>query len=187
MEIWKAVKDYEGLYEVSNTGRVRSLERKVRSGKGCPTRTLRGAVMRPQVSRGYVRLMLCKDGKRKWHSVHRLVAMAFLPNPEELAVINHLDGNKGNNHIGNLQWCTPSENALHAFRTGLSVATEHSRVARIKANSRRVRCLDDGKEFSQLSEAARYYGLDRSSIGRTAHGVNKTSGGKRFEFVDKKD
>ena len=111
-EIWKAIKDYEGKYEVSNLGRVKSLERTSRLN-----RKIKERILAPREhTGGYLRVQL----SRKDFYIHRLVAEAFIPNPENKSQVNHIDGNKRNNHVDNLEWNTPLENNLHAIRTGLN-------------------------------------------------------------------
>lgn len=118
METWKEIKGYEGIYEVSNQGRVRSLDRHT---TGKRNRIIKGKVL-SQVENffGYCIVYLCKDGKQKPTRVHRLVAEAFIPNPENKPVVNHKDGNPKNNIIQNLEWCTQAENIQHAHDTGLA-------------------------------------------------------------------
>lgn len=99
-EIWKDVVGYEGLYEVSNLGKVRSVSRGNRKGR---VRVL-------YQSGRYLDVVLSKEGKHKTHDVHRLVAMAFIPNPNNKAQIDHIDGNSINNNVTNLRWATPKEN-----------------------------------------------------------------------------
>lgn len=111
-EIWKAIKDYEGKYEVSNLGRVKSLERKSRLN-----RKIKERILAPREhTGGYLRVQL----SRKDFYIHRLVAETFIPNPENKSQVNHIDGNKRNNRVDNLEWNTPLENNLHAIRTGLN-------------------------------------------------------------------
>ena len=96
VEEWKPIGGYEGLYEVSNLGNVRTtagLKRKLTAGSG-----------------GYLRVGLTKDGYQKLHSVHRLVAIAFLPNPHHLKNVNHKDEDRKNNRVDNLEWCTSAYN-----------------------------------------------------------------------------
>lgn len=121
-EEWRDIEGYEGLYQVSNKGRVKSLERKVdRINHGTPCKlSIREKVLKQaDRGRGYLVVTLCKKGGKKLFSVHRLVAGAFLNNEEGKRSVNHKDGVHGNNRIGNLEWCTHSENELHAYRTGL--------------------------------------------------------------------
>jgi len=105
VEQWKAVKDFEDRYWISSHGNVLSVKRK---------RTLK-----PRIRLGYAKVILNKKGKRTDIQVHRLVAQAFIPNLEGKPEVNHLDGNKINNRVANLEWCTRSENLKHAFRIGL--------------------------------------------------------------------
>ena len=108
-EIWKDIEGYEGLYQVSNMGRVKSVERMKWSGKcyyKAPER-----ILKPRKNGGgYLVVMLSKNGKVKTCRVHRLVATAFIPNPNNLPQINHIDENKGNNHMENLEWCDSKYN-----------------------------------------------------------------------------
>lgn len=114
-EIWKPVKDYEDLYDVSNFGRVRSLGMWV-DGKNGSKRFVKGRVLRPGKNRyGYLYVGLCKDGVMKLYKVHRLVAMAFLPNPNDLPQVNHKDQNKENNCVENLEWCDGKYNTTYSI------------------------------------------------------------------------
>jgi len=116
MEEWRDVAGYEGFYQVSNTGKVRSVEHYDRFG-----RLYKQVELKPHASRnGYLMLHLKAGGKRKIALVHRLVACAFIPNPDNLSDVNHMDGNKANNNIDNLEWCTHSYNQCHAFANGLN-------------------------------------------------------------------
>ncbi len=120
MEIWKDIYGYEGAYKVSNLGRIQSLLRKNTKGK----------ILNPaKNNRGYLRLGLCFKGKIRYDSVHRLVAEAFIPNPKNLPEVNHIDGNKLNNRVENLEWVTKGENQIHAYKTGLRKITEKQRQA----------------------------------------------------------
>lgn len=102
-ETWLPVTGYEGLYEVSDIGNVRSLPR-------YGTRTTEPTNISPHLWSGYLHVTLWKDGKARDHTVHRLVALAFIPNPENLPFINHKDEVRTNNIVGNLEWCTPKYN-----------------------------------------------------------------------------
>ena len=118
MEIWKPIRDYEGLYEVSDLGNVRSLDHEVPCKKG--TRTVKGKVRAPQYNpKGYMIVVLSKSNRLKTFTVHQLVAEAFLPNFQKGTEINHKDGNKANPRLTNLEVSNPSHNQLHAVREGL--------------------------------------------------------------------
>lgn len=110
-ELWKDVQGYEGLYKVSNLGNVYSCKRNKLLKKYFPDLGL-GAT-------GYNLVGLYKDGKQKMFVVHRLVAQAFIDNPLNLPVVNHKDGNKRNNTVENLEWCTQKENVAHAIAMGV--------------------------------------------------------------------
>ena len=118
-EIWKDIEGYDGRYQVSNRGRIKSLPhvQKNRYSKY----TTKEKILAPRFDGdGYCCAALYTGGKREDRRVHRIVAETFIPNPEGKAFINHKDGVKTNNSVENLEWCTAAENAQHAFRTGLN-------------------------------------------------------------------
>lgn len=123
MEIWKDVVGYEGYYQVSNLGNIRSVDRVIYSDKlhiGTK-RKLDGKMLKPYVNaHGYLALTLTKNGKEKSLRVHRLVAEAFIKNPNNYDQINHIDGNKTNNKVENLEWCNNQHNVIHAYKNGLT-------------------------------------------------------------------
>ena len=115
-EPWRPVPGYEGIYDVSSKGRIR----RIHSPNGHHKETLYG-ILEPVINRyGYHRITLSKNNIRINYSVHRLVALAFIENPNNKPFINHIDGNKVNNTVENLEWCTSGENNRHAFATGLN-------------------------------------------------------------------
>ena len=115
--MWKDIEGYEGLYQVSNKGEVRSLDH-YRKGRNGHEQIVRGRILKINTSYGnYGSVMLSKNGVTKRFYVHRLVALAFIPNPQCLPIVNHIDGNKHNNHVENLEWCTAQENVHHAMYT----------------------------------------------------------------------
>lgn len=111
-EIWKDIRGYEGLYQVSNLGRIKSLN----YNNTKQEKILKGS----QDKSGYRLAGLCKDGKVSAKRIHRLVAEAFIPKLENKTEVNHIDGNKKNNCINNLEWCDRKENMKHAAKNGLS-------------------------------------------------------------------
>lgn len=125
-EIWLPVKGYEGLYEISNRGRFKSLARKYHPAE----QILKLATL----PRGYKTVCLCKDSLRRTKLVSRLVATSFIPNPDGLPEVNHKDGDKTNNFDWNLEWCTAQENIIHAFKTGLQISLkgEDHNMAKLK-------------------------------------------------------
>ncbi|RKJ52866.1 hypothetical protein D7X33_31535, partial [Butyricicoccus sp. 1XD8-22] len=118
MEVWKTIKGYEGYYEVSNLGRVRSLARIVVDKSGRKHNVKSKILKSRKGGPGYLTVNLNKDGKGKTFNVHRLVAEQFIPNVYNKRVVNHIDGNKTHNHVNNLEWVTHSENHQHALSTG---------------------------------------------------------------------
>jgi hypothetical protein len=103
LEAWNDVVGYEGIYKVSITGKVKSLHGKEK-------------YLSQSISKGYKVVALSKNGKAKMMKVHRLVAMAFIPNPMNKPHVNHIDSNRANAHVYNLEWCTPRENSQHALK-----------------------------------------------------------------------
>ena len=119
-EVWKDIEGYEGLYQVSTCGNIKSLAKPRKNGNGRSYIQKEKLLKQSFTSTGYKKVELYKDGKRKSFKVHRLVAIAFIPNPDNKPEVNHIDGNKINNNIDNLEWVTSSENSIHAYETGLS-------------------------------------------------------------------
>lgn len=115
MEIWRPCVGLEGLYEVSNLGSVRSVERMVPHYCGGLKKSPSKILKAGKGKNGYLTLSLCVDGEKSNHSVHRLVALAFIENPCHKTQVNHRDGNKYNNSSDNLEWVTASENTKHAY------------------------------------------------------------------------
>ena len=119
-ERWRDIKGFEGFYKVSHRGRVKSVERIIIRGKGI-RQPIRERILSPGMYRnGYLFVGLQRKGKSKYCMIHRLVAEAFLPNPECKLEVNHKDGDKSFNHYLNLEWTTKEENEDHAVRTGLT-------------------------------------------------------------------
>lgn len=118
MELWKSVFGFDGIYEVSNLGRIRSLDRTIYPKRGKPY-FVKGSVLKPQKRLDYSGVCLSNGKPYRVKLLHRIVAMAWIPNPENKPQVNHKNGNKRDNRVENLEWCTVSENSIHAIRTGL--------------------------------------------------------------------
>ena len=117
MEIWKDIQGYEGLYQVSNIGNIKSLDRTV--GENRTPYLKKGRILKAWKYNGYLCVNLCGEGKNVKLKVHRIVAETFIDNPKNKKEVNHINGNKTDNRVENLEWCSHKENIQHAFRTGL--------------------------------------------------------------------
>lgn len=134
-EKWKEVVGYSGLYEVSNIGRVRSLDRKAyRKGKSKSgfMVTIKGKILKNKLNHGYHHIHLYTGGKYRTKKVHRLVAKAFIPNPEDKPNVNHIDLDRTNNKVDNLEWCTQQENIDHSIKLGSYDLFDNNVFAKLK-------------------------------------------------------
>ena len=172
MEIWKDIKDYEGLYQVSNLGRVRSLPKVDRLGR------VHNGKIKAQVNNGsgYLIVNLKHNGKQKMKTVHRLVAETFISNDDNLPEINHIDGNKVNNRVDNLEWCTRSENVKHAIKNGLHT----------DFGQRKVVCVELNMVFKTIKEAESWIGVKGSRISNVCNLKRgcKTCGGYHWRYAE---
>lgn len=160
-EVWLPIKGFEDKLEVSSIGRVRSVERVVAFGPN--TRKVQQTVYRLHNDRDGYKIAGISG---KTIKVHRAVAEAFIPNPENKPQVNHIDGNKANNRVENLEWATQEENMGHASRNRL---TKHVSVIR-----------DDGEEYHTVTEAAKANGVSVACISEVINGHQKTSAGHSF-------
>ena len=175
-EIWKDINGYEGLYMVSNFGRVKSLSRTVEYYNG--RHYYESKILKPTVgNHGYYNVSLCKDKKWKHHLVHRLVAEAFLPNPNGYKQVNHKDENKLNNHVDNLEWCTQQYNL--AYGTGKKRMIEkHYHIL--------LQYSLDGvfvKQWNSAREAERSFGNGKGHISRCCNGKEKQAYGYIWKYA----
>ena len=171
-EEWKPIKGYEGLYEVSNCGRVKSLAKKVGKGKR-EERILKSYSNK----KGYLMIGLCKNSKERGYLVHRLVAEAFIPNPENKPQINHINGCKDCNIISNLEWVNNSENQLHAVKNGLKPT---KRVKQYSLEGKYIRTWDS------IREIERELGLKHQNVSKCCKKQKwyKTAGGYIWKFEE---
>ncbi len=181
-EEWRPVKDYEGLYEVSNMGNVKSLG----NGKSRNSNNNKERILKPSGNGiGYLRVQLWKDGKKKQCLVHRLVATAFCENQMGYTEVNHLDEDKTNNCADNLEWCSRSYNNSYndkAKKAGKKVAEKLSKpvLAIHKINGLIL-------EFPSAHEASRVLRIDQGSITRCCQGKQMTAKGYTFFYANTDD
>ena len=169
-EVWKDVKNYEGLYQISNLGNVK----RISSGKR----------LKPYNRKGYIRVALSKDDTTKHIDIHRLVAQAFIPNPENKPEVNHIDGDKSNNEVSNLEWCTRKENMNHAKNTGLWKMTDDMKKG--LDQSKRTYQYDLNYNFIQslesAEEASRQLHINTGNLHSCCEGKRKTAGGYIWSY-----
>lgn len=185
-EIWKDMPEWCGYYQVSNLGKVRSLTRKTAS------RPANGKALKEFYStNGYLMVCFSKESKLKRFLIHRLVAICFLENKNNYPVVNHKNGNKLDNRADNLEWCTTSQNAMHAYKTGLRVIKESEIKRLIEWNK-----TDHGVKISQytkggehlgdfisIAEAARQARVNYNALFSCVRGRSKTCGGFVFKLT----
>ena len=173
MEHWKEIDGFEGIYEVSDLGRVKSLK----YGKE--------KILKPQKDgSGYLQVCLCKDGQCKSITVHRLIAEAFIPNPNNLDTINHKDEVKTNNTVSNLEWMSREDN--------INYGTRNKRVAEANTNnpkiSKQVQMFDKKTgellaTFPSLMEAVRVTGINQGNVSSCCNGKLKSAGGYVWKYL----
>ena len=173
-EEWRDVVGWEGFYQVSNLGRVKSLSRSIVYKDGREYTYPSKIIKNQKVSTGYRSVMFYGVNGKKQYYVHRLVAETFIPNPKNLGDVNHKDGCKTNNIILNLEWCSRSDNQKHAYKNGLNWA--HIGEA-IKEGSRPViQYAQSGEivaEYDSASKAAKASGYNQGQISKYCRGENK--------------
>lgn len=145
--MWKPVNGYEGLYEVSDSGEVRSCDRYINTDiRHVKSRLIKGKTLAQNTKRnGYRTVDLCRDCKVRTTLVHRIVAEAFIPNPDGLRFVNHKDSNRANNAASNLEWVTSSENRLHGMAQG-----------NVTFQKKSILCKETGNVFEQAYAAAKW-------------------------------
>ena len=183
MEIWKEIEGYEGLYEVSNLGNVKSLI----SGKIRKT---------SKEKSGYIFIALSKNGIKKQYKIHRLVAQAFIENPNNYEEVNHKDEDKTNNKVENLEWCDHKYNANYGTAIQRRLMTEKQNPKRKeiidkrrKSNtnhqntSKQVMCVETGKIYPSTHQVQRELGFSQGNITYACNGKYKQAYGYTWRYV----
>lgn len=165
MEVWEWINNYEGDYQISNKGRIKSFK----------TNKI-GKILKPKKDGKdkYLMICLCKNGNKKYYLIHRLVAETFIPNPENKLQVNHIDGNKKNNKVDNLEWVTCSENINHAYENDLN--SKQVGVYVVDAFTGKII-----KHFKSITSASNFTNISSESIRDIMNDKNGTS--KSFIFI----
>lgn len=185
-EEWRDIPQYEGLYQVSNQGQIRSIDRIVRRN-GETTKNLRGFILLPLYQKsGYMFVFLSKNGKAKRMAIHRAVALAFIPNPENKPEVNHINEDKTDNRVENLEWATIKENRNYGTRIARGIANRNQtgekngmfgKRGSLNPNSKKVLQYDLSgqfiREYDSVKMAAEMTHSNASSISRVANGYLK--------------
>ena len=160
MEIWKDIKGYEEKYQISNLSRVKSLNY---------NNTKESKLLHQSLINNYYSVCLWKQGKGKQYRIHRLVAIHFIDNPDNLPEVNHKDENKLNNCVDNLEWCNSKYNCNYGMRN--------------KKLSKPVQCIETGIVYPSILDAGKQTGINHTHLGDAARGKRKTAGGYHWRYV----
>ena len=179
-EIWKDIPGYEGLYQISNKGKIKGLYRY-------------NKILKTHCNKhnGYVYALLCNNKKEKCYRVHRLVAQTFLENKENKPYVNHKDGNKQNNCVENLEWCTAKENTEHAFKNGLISIKKgkenhmYGKYGDKHWNSKKVMNIETGKIYNSFGDIARELNIiNASNVIAVCRGKRLKAYGYHWKYVE---
>lgn len=173
IEVWKDIPNYEGLYQVSNLGRIRN----------CPNKpgawNKEAIIIKTMLNTyGYPMFSLCKNGKRKTGLVHRCVAEAFIPNPQNLPQINHKDEDKTNNRVDNLEWCDCQYNNTYGTRIDRAIKKTNKAVCQYDLDGNFI------KKWDSLSQINKELGFLQGNISSCCHGRYKTMYNYIWKYVD---
>lgn len=163
--MWKEIKGYEGRYFINENGDVKSVARDIDNGNG--TRKTKDFILKwVDNGFGYWRVCLSIENKKKYTLIHKLLAIYFIPNPFNLPVVNHKDGNKKNNSLENLEWCTSSQNNQHGFDNGLIKAPKGEECVRSKLTEKQVLEIKNHLAIGKLkqTEIAKLYNIHPNTI-----------------------
>lgn len=175
-EIWKDIDGFKGYYQVSNFGRIKSLFRYVKVKNGF--RSVQEKILKPKIDKdGYLHIVLQKNRKSRYFAIHRIVANAFIPNPNNLPQINHKDENKANNHVENLEWCTELYNDNYGNRNKKISKLKYKPINQYSLSGDFIRWWESGVCIEKET------GFNRKNISACCCGVKKTAYGYVWKFV----
>ena len=170
--IWKDIENFEGLYQVSNLGEVKSLISDI-------------ILKQSKKYNGYYQVTLYNNHERHYYSVHRLVANAFLDNYSNLPQVNHIDEDKSNNCVWNLEWCSEKYNTNYG--TGMERQLNKRRGKYVLGNNKRAikcECVETGEVYNCIKEASIKTGITEGNISRCCKGIRKTAGGYHWKYIN---
>lgn len=168
-EIWRDIKGYEGLYQVSNLGNVKSLERKTKHKYN------KEIIMKKHFNGNYYFVRLCKNSQKKNFFIHRLVAENFIKMMPNKKYVNHINGIKTDNNLNNLEWVSASENVLHAIKNNLK-RLPNKKIIQLDYNNKIINHWESIKEASEKLE------INRSNIGACCRNERKTAGNYMWQY-----
>lgn len=177
-EVFKDIIGYEGYYQISNYGRIKSLKRIANNNHIVNEKILTNHYD----TKKYFIAHLCVNKNRRCFKVHRLVAQTFIPNPKNKPQVNHIDGNKENNKVNNLEWATNKENQIHAYKFGLSKGLKGVKSPHAKKVIQFDLKRNFIKEWNYIKEASEALNINNSKIGMCCKGERKTAGGYIWEY-----
>ena len=174
---WKEIRGYENKYIISNYGEIISLPRYKKNNSKLQYVEPKEILRYTNSTNGYVYVQLCKDGDCKNIRLHRLVAETFIPNPRNLPQVNHKDGNKENNCVNNLEWCTNQENVKHAYKMGLAKSKNKIKVKQYDLNGKFI------KQYNSLTEASKQSRVSISKISTCINGKYKYKNKSKNKYI----
>ena len=178
-EIWENIKEYEGLYKISNFGGIKSLSKIIECVNDRSYKTKEKLMTPYKWNSGYLAIKLSKHKKYSGFSIHRLVAQAFIPNPENKCCVNHKNGIKTDNRVVNLEWVTYKENHIHARENNLYTGYEHSRkILMLSLNGNPL------LKFDSITDACKSIGISHQTrISEVLRGVKESAHGYKWEYL----